>query len=705
MVLKAVARAIAVMALLAVPMQADAGLKAVASGGSVPNVSAATGILPVNNGGNIYNAVVTASPYNASGFLAQTTITTSVTAGTTNVLVTSSAGFNVGQVVVFSLGGTSGNKNFAQIISAIPDSTHITVSTASALTGGLLPPSSTSGTAGIQTTINGATYVNTVWSFGTTTLVSSVASGATSLTVANATSYNVGNGIYLPTGGAAGVSMIANITAISGNTITIDTPVANASGIATGTAVQHDDTTAFQKAVNLASVGNTADVYVPDGYYQINGPILDNNSKALVKFPNIDSISGQPQLPETTLHVHGKAPASGLPAYLEVTGAVTAFNGATISTINAGGGTIFGAYDAASYNSGTTIHVSFDNLRFRSTPNPNVSLLDCNNCLYFSGHDMSFDTGDTGPTAQPLNAVAALRTAGAESGGNGNISNLQITGYYYGIVVSEHTTIHDIRMDNVWIGVEFDNVGGNSYGVTAWNLQFNGCPYGLVTENTGGGRFNLNFTMINAEHKTSPSWVVTGADVYDPGNKLTGFLSYDTVAGAFSQVINGANGLHIVQQDASSYPLATQVFADLVNTHFTSAANGVQLYCFDCTPSPICTGGGSGAMATKIGGKWQCTPPMVSQGTTFTTTGCAVSATSGGANAGTYTSGTSGTCTVVITMNGATGLTAPNGWACTANDRTTTTDLIGQTASTTTTATLSGPTVSGDVVSFSCTGY
>src|SRR5262249_41906574 len=76
---------------------------------------------------------------------------------------------------------------------------------------------------------------------------------------------------------------------------------------------------------------------------------------------------------------------------------------------------------------------------------------------------------------------------------------------------------------------------------------------------------------------------------------------------------------------------------------------------------------------------------IISGGTKFTTSGCSVSATTGGAIAGTYTSGTTGTCTVVVTMNGATGVTAPNGWSCWAADLTTPADIITQTASSTTT--------------------
>lgn len=96
---------------------------------------------------------------------------------------------------------------------------------------------------------------------------------------------------------------------------------------------------------------------------------------------------------------------------------------------------------------------------------------------------------------------------------------------------------------------------------------------------------------------------------------------------------------------------------------------------------------------------------LISNGTKFTTSGCSVSATTGGATAGTYTSGTTGACTVVITMNGATGLTAPNGWSCSASDITTASDLITQTAVSATTATLAGTTVSGDIIIFNCMGY
>jgi hypothetical protein len=68
---------------------------------------------------------------------------------------------------------------------------------------------------------------------------------------------------------------------------------------------------------------------------------------------------------------------------------------------------------------------------------------------------------------------------------------------------------------------------------------------------------------------------------------------------------------------------------------------------------------------------------------------------------GLITSATSGACTPVLTF---TNIVATNGWACHIDNRTTA-NMIRQTASATNTATFSGTTVSGDVLSYSCSAY
>lgn len=70
-------------------------------------------------------------------------------------------------------------------------------------------------------------------------------------------------------------------------------------------------------------------------------------------------------------------------------------------------------------------------------------------------------------------------------------------------------------------------------------------------------------------------------------------------------------------------------------------------------------------------------------------------------SAGLITSATTGACAPVLTFTGA---VAANGWACSISNQTTA-NLIRQTASTTSSATFSGTTVSGDVLSYSCSAY
>jgi hypothetical protein len=100
--------------------------------------------------------------------------------------------------------------------------------------------------------------------------------------------------------------------------------------------------------------------------------------------------------------------------------------------------------------------------------------------------------------------------------------------------------------------------------------------------------------------------------------------------------------------------------------------------------------------------------PIAITGTKFTTSGCSVSATTGGASVGKMTLGAN-SCTVVITMSGATGATAPNGWSCWQNDETTAAGNTGlyESGSNTTTASIVIPATAGttDVLDFGCVAF
>jgi hypothetical protein len=143
--------------------------------------------------------------------------------------------------------------------------------------------------------------------------------------------------------------------------------------------------------------------------------------------------------------------------------------------------------------------------------------------------------------------------------------------------------------------------------------------------------------------------------------------------------------------------------------------NGVAIGKYPRTPSlwdgpTTIAAGGDGTTAptagrTNTGQVWS--PVTLVVGTKFTTSGCAISSTAGGATAGTFTLGAN-SCTAVVTFNGAAGTAALNGWTCQAHDRTAPTVLIGgESTSTITTASIPIPAGAGatDVISFRCVAY
>lgn len=166
-----------------------------------------------------------------------------------------------------------------------------------------------------------------------------------------------------------------------------------------------------------------------------------------------------------------------------------------------------------------------------------------------------------------------------------------------------------------------------------------------------------------------------------------GFALNDT---AFAGIVDYGSGTHMVfYAGASAGTTIPTVVSSTDRLELYSGNFGIGM-----TPvNKLDVNGSVGANAFK------------STGTTYTlsTNTCSGTSLVGGATAGTFVSGTTGTCTVVVTMGSS--ATAPTGWHCTANDRTTVADVISQTASTTTTASLSGPTLTNDIIAFSCIGY
>lgn len=235
----------------------------------------------------------------------------------------------------------------------------------------------------------------------------------------------------------------------------------------------------------------------------------------------------------------------------------------------------------------------------------------------------------------------------------------------------------------------------------------------------GGASADANVGLAIKTKGTS----ATGLDFYDGtarqfsvfgGNTSVGYINVSGAPSGSGPSISsqnaGGGGLGLYTSDTGNITLSTNNTGEVLSVfkRIASSVNYLQV-------SPGATGnalklesvGGDTNISVNVlpkGNGGLTTPGVISTGTKFTTSGCSVSATTGGATAGKITSGTTGTCTVVITMGGATGLVAPNGWHCDGKDQTSGVQL-NQTADSTTTCTISGTTTTGDIINFAATGF
>ena len=535
-------------------------------------------------GPGIATALVTQSPYNASGFIAKTTLTATAAIGATSFSVASTTGFYPGDVVIIALGGTSGTKDYAGFI-ATASGTTLTINN-TAVSGNLLPPTATSGTTGLTTSVPSGYQV---YSVATTTVASSAVSGATSVTLTNASSYLQGQGLLLFGCGAAGANALETISAVSGNTLTITPGIANASGCASGSAAQHDDTAAFQAAINLVTPIQSAKILVPDGYYQINPPTLASSSGGFGSGFIVPCVpyytSGTSNWnPQATLEITGLASAPQTQSYL-ATAVQPSLAGAIIKTSIAPGhaSSLFGtAVCSASLDGFTNVKAILNNLTFRTYPDPALSVINFQSAESVGVSGVNFDTGDTGATTDPSgNTGGAFLGPLTNNGALNTISNVQVIGYFNGFNVAEHTTIEHARFDNVEYPIGIGSNTSNAYAFMGRDISFDGDPHGIVAlTGLGSTVMNVDISMLNIEHQVSPAWAANSDECSDTTNLLHGNISLDVATSVepFAPVLVGCTGILWSDAHFSGGGLSAAMTAGSVTITTPSA----------CTPSLTC---------------------------------------------------------------------------------------------------------------------
>lgn len=309
------------------------------------------------------------------------------------------------------------------------------------------------------------------------------------------------------------------------------------------------------------------------------------------------------------------------------------------------------------------------------------------NAQTWTWNTLSTGTGltlsSTSVTTGSLLSLQDTAIAGTSTGPVLSISDTT-TGAGYGVFSTMSSTTTGTGVYGAVTGAS--NTG---YGVYGSNASATG--YGVYSNGA-----MLSTGSIYALNQSSAIFGAAGGNlriIAQPGGGSAGNLTLLGAAGGAGTNHNGGPVQITAGNGGTTTSLGGAIQITAGNGGTTSGAAGNVII----TPGTA-TSGGAGIIDMAGG--------IVSEGTKFTASGCSISSTTGGAQAGVFTVGAN-TCTAVVTLNGATGAPAPNGWACFSHDQTAPLILISQTSSTTTTVSFSIPSTAGatDVIEFGCMGY
>ncbi len=388
--------------------------------------------------------------------------------------------------------------------------------------------------------------------------------GSTTLVINRPSDFVVGQGIFIAGAGPSSGDLVTKVNAIAGTSITLQNA---ASTSRSATKVQHDDTVALQTALNTQVAAGGGTIFVPPGFYRLNGPLGDFNS--IIKLPFVASY------PATSA---GLATAVGLIAFNQPFpgfGPEPTFPGCAIfQTDQAGSDTNSAMFSAAPWvnnrpdlSSRLTLYMS--NLTIQTYDNPRISGLDFGMCGNTILENITIDTGAANPSllSEPTHGTFGIRTPQPGTGISADSFNmLTVGGYGIGIRFSEAFNSAWFVVGLCGVGMQCDSTSVHqAYG----NCQLSQCKT-LVQVNSPQP-FDMNIDMQVDPNGSNWYYTPPGHDIYDPGNLATGIIKYvkvvvnSTSPGTASNT-GLANCTLINMHGLGSRVAGTQSFADLVTT-------------------------------------------------------------------------------------------------------------------------------------------
>ena len=442
--------------------------------------------------------------------------------------------------------------------------------------GGGGQPGSCTASVGNQLCLTDTTY-NASTQGNITTTVTATWSPGTSGTVGSCSTFLANQGVSIVGAGTAGARYTGTVVSCtSGNmvvnpatTTTVSSGGSCTLGSETAGCVEHDESAAFNAAMNYFTTNGSGNVWLNDGVYMLNGPLLDTSgANAVVKLPVI-------LYPGTGYIV-------GIQGFTDVHGqAINETKTGAILLSGITSGKVIAGYDAASSGFGpfSNVRLMLRNL-FIDTPAttwPNVTLV---GLKWVASFDIQhIQIGTLNGTCTAGGTGVGIETPSLSSDSWNVMDDVGIACGGTGAILGEHDNVGSIFLANLTNGIVPDVRTGST-----GNSIHVGYMWGqLVANSIAAGTEPTTINVDNADFE-----VTTSHGVNDPSNLLTGYVHWKvpytdgrSPLTLSNPQLNGATNLCVISllnPTVSQGPCQLNLFGGaLGSTPYQTAANTTAL--------------------------------------------------------------------------------------------------------------------------------
>lgn len=320
---------------------------------------------------------------------------------------------------------------------------------------------------------------------------------------ADFTAADVGKYFAVGGAGAGGTELITTIAGFtSNNTVTLTT-AASTTVTSANFKFGTDNTTAIQNAINSSCDSTTSTLYLHSGRYFLAGAPVTNvggyNPNSQLYIPRTNYA---PSADQKVFRLLGATPPN---LFIDFAAGQSAPNAGTIleSVITDSGACILNTIpDTAIYGIFNWRMLYIENVQFRNKSNDQVndvkaktSGVDLLRQNFVALKNMRIHTNSaTESSIKPDSVTFGIRLPTINNGGNNQVDNLAIQGYFDAVVINENTNIDNLTISACYHGIVFDSAyhaSNINRALVTW------CPKKIVVR---GGHTYFNITQLDIEH-------------------------------------------------------------------------------------------------------------------------------------------------------------------------------------------------------------